>query len=180
MCLNTLIKLDCWKPSFALTYQSFAIKQKSFRVDLDVIYNLPTFLVHLSQKLKCTIVITRCPSVINFSHFQLLLWNPWTEFNKTWQEVRTHWQHPLPSLSFSCWTENKMAALASDWLRHFRLLLWNCWTEFNETWNLNGLYQVFIFRAISKQNWQPWLIPQKRWHIVLRCRICGPLYSTSS
>ena len=30
--------------------------------------------------------------------------------------------------------KNKMAALASDWLRHFRLLLWNCWTEFNKTW----------------------------------------------
>ena len=30
--------------------------------------------------------------------------------------------------------KDKMAALASDWLRHFRLLLWNCWTEFNETW----------------------------------------------
>ena len=30
--------------------------------------------------------------------------------------------------------KNKMAALASDWLRHFWLLLWNCWTEFNEIW----------------------------------------------
>ena len=30
--------------------------------------------------------------------------------------------------------KNKMAALASDWLRHFRLLRWNRWTEFNETW----------------------------------------------
>ena len=30
--------------------------------------------------------------------------------------------------------KNKMAALASDWLRHFRLLLWNRWTELNETW----------------------------------------------
>ena len=30
--------------------------------------------------------------------------------------------------------KNKMAGLASDWLRHFRLLLWNRWTEFNETW----------------------------------------------
>ena len=29
--------------------------------------------------------------------------------------------------------KNKMAALASDWLRHFRLLLWNRWMEFNET-----------------------------------------------
>ena len=30
--------------------------------------------------------------------------------------------------------KNKMAALASDWLRHFGLLLWNRWTELNETW----------------------------------------------
>ena len=30
--------------------------------------------------------------------------------------------------------KNKMAALASDWLRYFRLLLWNRWTEFNEIW----------------------------------------------
>ena len=30
--------------------------------------------------------------------------------------------------------KNKMAALASDWLRHFRLLFWNRWTEYNETW----------------------------------------------
>ena len=29
--------------------------------------------------------------------------------------------------------KNKMAALASDWLRHFRLLLFNRWTEFNKT-----------------------------------------------
>ena len=24
-----------------------------------------------------------CPSVVNFSHFRLLLWNGWTEFNET-------------------------------------------------------------------------------------------------
>ena len=29
--------------------------------------------------------------------------------------------------------KNKMAALASDWLRHFWLLLWNCWMEFNKS-----------------------------------------------
>ena len=161
-------------------------------------------------------------------HFRLLLWNSWTEFNKTWQEARS--QHPLLSLCFSgrsekqdghsglwldesfstsplkplnriqrnltgskistsstkfvffgpigktrwppwsligwdifnfssetaeqnstkldrkqdvnvlyqvCvffWADrkNKMAALASDWLRHFRLLLWNGWTELEE------------------------------------------------
>ena len=123
------------------------------------------------------------PSVVRrkLSHFRLLLWNRWTEFNETWQKARS--QHPLPSLCFSSRSEkqdgrpglwlaetistsslkplnriqrnltgskistpstkfvffwadrkNKMAALASDWLRHFRLLLWNRWTEFNETW----------------------------------------------
>ena len=160
-------------------------------------------------------------------HFQLLLWNPWMEFNETWQEARS--QRPLPSLCFSgrsekqdgrpglwlaetiltsplkplngiqqnltgskistssskfvffgpikkqdgrpgLWlaetfstyplktlngirwnltgskistsstkfvfldrSKNKMAALASDWLRQFRLLLWNPWMEFNES-----------------------------------------------
>ena len=197
--------------------------------------NFNDFLVHLSRRLKCTIVIMCCPSsvvcpsvVVNFSHFRLLLWNHWTEFDETLQEGRS--QHPLPSLCFSGRSEkqdgrhglwlaetfstsplkllngiqrnltgskistsstkfvffgpigktrwppwsligwdifdfssetaeqnstkldrkqdlnvlyqvcvfrgdqkNKMAALASDWLRHFRLLLWNRWTEFNET-----------------------------------------------
>ena len=138
--------------------------------------------------LKCTIVITRCPSfvhlssVVNFSHFRHLLWNRWMEFNKTWHEAR--FQRPLPRFCFVGRSEktrwlprpligwdifdfsskttdrnstkldrkqdlnvlyqvcifgpikkkkNKIAALASDWLRHFRLLLWNRWTEFNET-----------------------------------------------
>ena len=198
--------------------------------------------------------VVRRPSVVNFSHFRLLLWNRLTEFNETWQEARS--QCPLPSLCFwgrsekqdgrpGLWLaetfstsslkplkgiqrnligskvstsstkfvffrqigktrwppwpligwdildfssetternstkldrnqdlgwdildfssetgernstkldkkqdlnvlykvcvfwadrKNKMAALASDWLRHFRLLLWNRWTEFSETW----------------------------------------------
>ena len=35
---------------------------------------------------------------------------------------------------FRAGRKNKMAALASDWLRHFLHLLWNRWTEFNESW----------------------------------------------
>ena len=35
----------------------------------------------------------------------LLLWNRWTEFNKTWQEARS--QCPLPCLCFSGWSENQ-------------------------------------------------------------------------
>ena len=195
------------------------------------------FLAHLSRRLKWAIVIAHRPSSVRpsssvrrkLSHFRLLLWNRWTEFNKTWQKARS--QRPLPSLCFSGRSEkqdgrpglwlaetfstsslkplnriqrnltgskistpstkfvffgligktrwppwpligwdifdfstetaernstkldrkqdlnavyqvcvfradrkNKMAALASDWLRHFWLLLWNHWTEFIETW----------------------------------------------
>ena len=212
--------------------------------------------MHLSRRLKCTIVITCCPSsvrpsvclsVVNFSHFRLLLWNRWTEFNQTWQEART--QRPLPSLCFSGRSEkqdgghclwlaetfstspfkplngiqpnltgskiltsstkfvffrpigktrwpplalivwdifdfssetaernamkldrkqdlnvlyqfcvfraewkNKMAALASDWLRHFRLLLWNRWTEFKETWQEARSQRPLISLCFSGQS----------------------------
>ena len=220
------------------------------------------FLVHLSRRLKCTIVIMRCPSsvvrpsVVNFSHFQLLLWNCWTEFNQTLQEARS--QPPLPSLCFSGRSEkqdgrpglwlaetfstsslkplngiqpnlpgskistsftkfvffgpigktrwppwpligwdifdfssvtaernstkldrkqdlnvlyhvcvfradrkNKMAALASDWLRHFRLLLWNRWTEFKKTWpearSQHPLPSLWFLGRLEKQDGRPGL-----------------------
>ena len=130
--------------------------------------------------MRCPSSVVRPSVVVNFSHFWLLLWNHWTEFDETLQEGRS--QRPLLSLCFSgrsaeqdgrpgLWLaetfstsplntlngiqrniirkqdlnvlyqvcvfradrKNKMAALASDWLRHFRLLLWNNWTEFDET-----------------------------------------------
>ena len=57
--------------------------------------------------------------------------------------------------------KNKMAALASDWLRHFRLL-WNRWMKFNE--NLTGSKismssTKFVFLGpIGKTRWPPWLL----------------------
>ena len=89
---------------------------------LVMVQNYHSFLVHLGRRLKCTIVIMRCLSsihplsvrplsvcpmsfVVSFSHFLLLLWNHWTEFNKTWQETR--YQRPLPSLCFSGWSEKQ-------------------------------------------------------------------------
>ena len=41
------------------------------------------FLVHLSRPSSVR------PSVVNFSHFWLLLWKRWTEFNEIWQEARS-------------------------------------------------------------------------------------------
>ena len=65
-----------------------------------------------------TIGQTRWPPwpLIGWDIFRLLLW---TELNETWQEARS--QRPLPSLCFWADQKNKMATLASDWLRHFRL-----------------------------------------------------------
>ena len=61
--------------------------------------------------------------------------------------------------------KNKMAALASDWLRDFQLLLWNRWMEFNETWqearSQRPLPSLCFFGPISKQKCLPWQIPQK-------------------
>ena len=52
--------------------------------------------------------------------------------------------------------KNKIAALASDWLRHFPLVLWNSWIEFNETWqkasSQRPLPSLFFFRAGPKNN----------------------------
>ena len=149
------------------------------------------FLVHLSRRLKCTIVITRCLSSVVRSEKQdgrPGLWLAETfstsplkplngiQRNLTGNKIltsstkfvffgpirKTRWP-PWPLIGWDIFDfssernsakldrkqerivlykvcvfradrKNKMAVLASDWLRHFRLLLWNLWTEFNETW----------------------------------------------
>ena len=77
-------------------------------------------LAHLSRRLKWAIVIAHRPSSVRpssvvvrrrpsvrrkLSHFQLLLWNHWTEFNETWQKARS--QRSLPSLCFSSRSEKQ-------------------------------------------------------------------------
>ena len=56
--------------------------------------------------------------------------------------------------------KNKLAAMASDWLRHFRLLLWNRWTEFNKTLTGSKIStsstKFVFFRPIWKTRWPPW------------------------
>ena len=167
--------LICWD---IFDFSSETAKQNSMKLDrkqdLNVLYQVCVFRADRKNKMAAL-------ASDWLRHFRLLLWNHWTESNKTWQEARS--QRPLPSLCFVrpigktrwpprpligwdifdfysetaernstkldrkqdlsvlyqvCvfWVDrkNKMAALASDWLRHFRLLLWNRWTEFNETW----------------------------------------------
>ena len=91
------------KSVFSNITNSFSNIRNSFSNITNSFSNIRnSFLAHLSRRLKWAIVIAHRPSssvVRKLSHFQLLLWNRWTEFNETWQEARS--QHPLPSLCFS-------------------------------------------------------------------------------
>ena len=102
----------------------------------------------------------RCPSsvVVNFSHFRLLLWNHWTEFNETWQEARS--QRPLPSLCFSGRSEK------TRW-PPWPLIGWNIFDFFLKPLNgfprnltgskvLTSSTKFVFFGPIGKTRWPPW------------------------
>ena len=65
--------------------------------------------------------------ILDFSS-ETAVWN-WTKFYRK-QDLNVLYQVCI----FRADWKNKMAVLASDWLRHFRHLLWNHWTACNETW----------------------------------------------
>ena len=48
-------------------------------------------------------------------------------------------------------------------------------TKLDRKKDLNVLYQVCVFQADRKNKMAVLANPSKRWHIVLRCTICGPL-----
>ena len=118
-----------------------------------------SFLAHLSRRLEWAIVIAHRPSsVCKLSHFQLLLWNRWTEYNDTWQEARS--QCPLPSLCFSGRSEKRWPP--------WPLIGWDIF-DFSETaernstkldrkQDLNVFYQVCVYWDRSqKQDGRPGL-----------------------
>ena len=83
-------------------------------------------------RLRCTIVIMRCPSSLTFHIFDFS--SETAKGNSTKLDRKQDLNVLYKVCVFPADLKNKMAALASDWLRHFRLLLWNRWTQFNETW----------------------------------------------
>ena len=119
----------------------------------------------MSRRLKCTFWsrVVRRPSVVNFSHFRLLFWNRWTEFNGTWQEARS--QRPLPSLYFSGWLEKQDGCPGLWFAETFSTSLLKPRNEIQR--NLTGSKistpstKFVFFGLISKQKCLPWSIPQK-------------------
>ena len=92
-------------------------------------------------------------------HFQLLLWNRWTEFNETWQEARS--QSLLPSL---CFSGRSTKTRWAPW----PLIGWYIFDFFSETaeWNstkldrkqdLNVFYQFCYLGRSLKQDGRPGL-----------------------
>ena len=73
--------------------------------------------------------VIRRPLSLTFNIFDF---SETAERNSTKLDRKQHLNVLYQVCVFQADRKNKMAALASDWLRHFRLL-WNCWTEFNET-----------------------------------------------
>ena len=98
--------------------------------------------------------VIRCPS---FSHFRLLLWNCWTEFNETWQEVRS--QCPLIRLCFSCWSE-KQDGHSGLWLAE-TFSTSPLKTQNGIQWNSRGSKistfstKIVLFGPIEKTRWPP-------------------------
>ena len=98
-------------------------------------------------------------------HFWLLLWNRWTEFNKTWQEARS--QRPLPSLCFSGRSE-KQDGRPCLWLAETfstsSLIL-----QKGIQWNLTGSKtstsstKFVFFGPLGKRRWPLW--PLFGWEI---------------
>ena len=94
------------------------------------------FLVHLSQRLKCTIVITCCPSVVCPSlTFHIFNFSSETAERNSRKLDRKQDHNVLYQVCvFWADRKNKIAAQATDWMRHFWLLHWNRWSVFNKTW----------------------------------------------
>ena len=93
--------------------------------------------MHLSRRLKCTIVIIRCLSSVRLSfhfHFHFHIFDFSSEQNSTKLDRKQDLNVLYQVCVFRADRKTKMAALASDWLRQFWLLLWNRLTELEETW----------------------------------------------
>ena len=128
----------------------------------------------MQRNLTGSKISTSSTKFVFFGPIRKTRWPPWPligwdifDFSSKTAEqnwMKLDWKQDLNVLHQVCVfradRKNKMATLASDWLRHFRLLLWNHWMEFNETWQearFQRLLPSFVFFvSIRKTRWPPW------------------------
>ena len=124
--------------------------------DLNVLYQV--FVFRANRKIKMAALASDW-----LRHFRLLLWNPWTEFNKTWQEARS--QRPLPSLCFwgrsekqdgrpGLWLAETFSTSPLKLLNGIQRHLTGSKISMSST-------KLVFFGQISKQKCPPLPIPQK-------------------
>ena len=104
------------------------------------------------------------PSVVRpsarrkLSHFWLLLWNRWTEFNETWQTARS--QRPLPSLCFSSRSEKQDGRpglwLAEAFSTSSLKLLNRIQRHLTGSKMSTPSTKFVFFGPIGKTRWPPW------------------------
>ena len=117
-------------------------------IDWDIFYFSAVSANRIQQNLTGSKISTSSSKFVFFGPIGKTRWPPWPliDWNNFNFSSETAEQNSMKldrkqdlNVLFRVWVfradrKNKMAALASDWLRHFWLLLWNCWTEFKETW----------------------------------------------
>ena len=100
-----------------------------------------------------SVVCRLSSAVVNFSHFWLLIWNRWTEFNETWQEAR--YQRTLPSLCFSDRSEKQEGRPCLLLAETFSTSPMEPLNRIQRNWTGSkitkwSLYQVCVFRTDRK------------------------------
>ena len=119
--------------------------------DLNALYQVCVFQVDRKNKMAALAYDLQ-------RHFQLFLWNRWIEFNKTWQEAR--YQHPLPGLRFSDWSEKQDSRpvlwLAETFLTSPMKPLNGIQRNLTESKILTSSTKFVFFGLIQKTIWPPW------------------------
>ena len=116
-----------------------------------------TFLVHLSRRLKCTIVIIRCPSFVRPSLTFTFLTSPLNPLNRI-QRNLTGSEISMSSTKFvffgpigkTKWPPR--ALIGWDTFDFFSETAEGNSTKLDRKQDLNALYQVCVFRADRKTN----------------------------
>ena len=134
------------KQDFNIIYQVSVFSSPEPKAQVSYCHSAPS-VIHLS---------VRRPS-INFHIFHFS--SETAERNSTKLDRKQDLNALYHVCVFRADRKNKMAALASDWLRHFWLLLWNCRTEFNETWqearSQRPLWSLCFLGRSKKQDGRP-------------------------